>query len=510
MIVIREYGEAAILPEDGTSSRVCLDGVLSTDGFVDLFDIVSWDWALSDLDRVSRLNMCLVPLGEGMGTMMMSIPAGISEGSEGLISTLDLSDSLGDLLIAGKRNTSDDPTALKSKDRLYVFDRDNQFVEWFDSESDRCNIRLVKGPEDELYQINSETGVLRLGGPNEVIVPPGHTTCPNEPRYNKSATVYVGIQNEGSNPFGRPILDAAFDGDYVYIVPVVVDPYGEQVYAAAAKLQLLDSADPPYEVVQLYDDPPPAADNQCRNNLREIEIDSAGNVYILNAHSLNEGDLLWKYGPDGMVAECLGLGDPNSDFYVPDPIAMHMSDSTGTLYLTSAQYDQVDMNSTILHGFSTDAALIPTRSVPIDGVQHVTDITEDPATGSLWAVGFNIESMPEFPDSTQPPFYYPCLARIPYGSEEARVEALLGSFDLGLPMSIVWTGTAEKCGGADLDESGNVEFRDFAILAQYWLDSNCDVSDWCGGTDFDRSKTVNSVDLAVMNRHWLETGCNDP
>ena len=291
---------------------------------------------------------------------------------------------------------------------------------------------------------------------------------------------------------------------------VVVDPYGEQVYAAAAKLRPLDSADPPYEVVQLYDDPPSAADNQYRDNLREIEIDSAGNVYILNAHSLNEGDLLWKYSPDGTVVECIGLCDPSSDFYIPDPVAMHMSDSTGILYLTSAQYNQADMNSTIVYGFSTDAGLLRTRSVPIDGVQHVTAITEDPATGSLWAVGFNYESMPEFPDSTQPPFYYPCLARIPHGSNEAWVEALLGSHDLGLPMSIVWTGTAEECGGADLDESGDVEFRDFAIFAEYWLDSSCSASDWCGGADFDRSNTVNSVDLAVMKRHWLETGCNSP
>jgi len=40
----------------------------------------------------------------------------------------------------------------------------------------------------------------------------------------------------------------------------------------------------------------------------------------------------------------------------------------------------------------------------------------------------------------------------------------------------------EKCGGADLDKSSDVSFTDFAILARYWLESNCSSSDDCGGT----------------------------
>ena len=32
------------------------------------------------------------------------------------------------------------------------------------------------------------------------------------------------------------------------------------------------------------------------------------------------------------------------------------------------------------------------------------------------------------------------MANIPSGSEDAEVIALLGTYDLGLPMSILWTG----------------------------------------------------------------------
>jgi hypothetical protein len=399
---------------------------------------------------------------------------------------------------------------LKSKDRLYAFDSNGQYIESSDPESDRCNIRLVKGPGGELYQVNCETGVLRLDGSDEVIAPPGQAAYASEPRYNKSATVYVGIQDGDSNPFGRPILDAAFEEGYVYVVPVVVSPSGEEAYAAAAKLQLLEAGDPPYEVVQLYDDPPPAADNQHRNNLREIEIDSTGNLYVLNVHSGNESDILWKYGSDGTVLNRLDLGNPNSDSHIVDPIAMHMSDGTDMLYLTSALYNQADVNATVVYGFFTDETLELKRSITVNNMQHVTGITEDPATTTLWAVGFNMEDIPEFPDPTQLPFYYPCLAKIPYGSDNPEVTALLGSHDLGLPLSIVWTATADECGGADLDESGSVDFADFAILAQYWLDSNCSPSDWCAGADFDESTTVDAVDLAILSWRWLEINCDNP
>ena len=441
LLVLASCGESAGLLEGGVGSRACLDGPFSTDGYVNSSDIVSWDWALSDEDRPYRLNLCKVPIAEGIS--MMSLASVGLEGSARSISVMGLPDPLSDLLIAGKRDTSEDPSALKSKDRLYAFDRDFQNQGWFDSEFDRCSIRLVKGPEGELYQINSVTGIVRLDIVDEVIVSPGQTTYANEPRYNKSATVYIGIQNEDSSPFGRPILDAAFDADYVYVVPVVVNPNGEEAYLATAKLQLLDGQNPPYRVVRLYDEPPLPADNQYRNNLREIEIDDAGNVFVINAHSLNESDILWKYDSNGAVLNRLDLGNPDSNSYLPDPIAMHVSDITNMVYLASAQKNE-DPNSKTIYCFSKDQMVLE-NSIAINGMQHVTGITEDPA-GTLWVVGFNmIDEIPMYPNPTQPPFYYPCLAKVPSGGDSVDVTDLLGSSDLGLPMSIVWT--------ANIDES---------------------------------------------------------
>jgi hypothetical protein len=79
-------------------------------------------------------------------------------------------------------------------------------------------------------------------------------------------------------------------------------------------------------------------------------------------------------------------------------------------------------------------------------------------------------------------------------------------------MSIVWTVTQEKCGGADLDGSGDVGFTDLAVLAQYWGDDNCAVSNGCGGADLQPEDSpdgdVDIADLAILADYWLDTGCN--
>ncbi|MHC4680400.1 MAG: hypothetical protein ACYTEK_17065, partial [Planctomycetota bacterium] len=255
-----------------------------------------------------------------------------------------------------------------------------------------------------------------------------------------AATVYVGIQDKGADSFGRPLLDAAFDAEFVYVVPVVVNPEGSEPYTAAAKLRLLDSGNPPYEVVALYDDPPLMNDNQYRDSLRELELDGAGNLYVLNVHAINESDILWRYAPDGST-ERLDLGRPDSASYIPAPVGMFASKTSEMLYLTSAAYDPADSDSTVIYGFSTKGTLTLERLVTISDLHHVTCMTEDPDTGTLWVAGFNMYDIPPYPNPTRQAFYYPYVAQIPYGSDQAQLISLYDpdSHDLALPMSILWT-----------------------------------------------------------------------
>jgi hypothetical protein len=430
LTVMREFGLSA------TDDRACLEGVFSNDGTLDVFDVTSWDWAMNSESRL--LNFCGVPLaGDSVALMVFNmIDFKINDRQ---LPLANLPSNMSGLLIAGKRGALDAPSKLK--DRLYIFDNNGLCSGWFEPASDRCNIRLVQGSNGELYQINSETGVLRLDD-NVAIIPPGKITYANEPRFNSSARIYVGIQKQGMDLFGRPILDADFDADYAYVTPVVVKPHSGEPYTATAKLELLDGANPPYKVVKIYDDPPLPNDNQYRNYLREIELDSKGNLYVLNVHSLNESNILWRYYTNGSV-ERFDLGRPDSSNYLPSPIGMYMSDSTEMLYLASALYNPDETDSALVYGLSTTGSLTFERTIIINGMQHVTSITEDPTTGSLWIAGFNMEQIPQYPNPFQRPFYYPYLAEVKSNSDSGQAIPLfdVGSHDLALPMSVIWTKT---------------------------------------------------------------------
>ncbi|MHC4963194.1 MAG: hypothetical protein ACYTGA_13925, partial [Planctomycetota bacterium] len=203
----------------------------------------------------------------------------------------------------------------------------------------------------------------------------------SEPRYGQNATVYIGVYGSGEQWAGRPVLDAAFDPGFdsdnctgsVYIVPVVVDrDSDDDPYTAAAKLQVTGPGS--YSVDTIYDDPPDTDDNQYRDALREIEVDAAGNVYVVNSHELNESDILWKFKPDDSFLR-RNLGIAGTDPYIPGPIGMCVSSSTGKLYLASSQKSVTDPTSSTVYGLSL-SDLTVARTITVNNMHHVTDITE--------------------------------------------------------------------------------------------------------------------------------------
>jgi len=504
----------------GTDPPSCMDIGISTDGYLDAYDVTSWDRAM-DFDNL--LNLC----GEKVPLSRVERFAAGGYGSFGGPLNLFNPSDLNDLLITGKRGTPDIDGIewTKLKDHFYIFDSNCRYIRCREPEPNRYNIRIVRGVNDDLYQINSEKGVSLLETGTQIVCPK-EVNCPNEPRYNRPAKVYVGIQERwsGDEPdfFGRPIFDAAFDASFVYVVPVVVEPNGNEpnAYAAAAKLALDYNSTPPlYHVVKLYDGPLlsfdynyPQSQLRYRNNLREIELDNAGNVYVTNANRIN-ADILWKFEPNGAVHR-LDLDNPNEPYYVPAPTGMCISIATNVLYLASSIYNKTDPNSAVIRGFSTET-LAPVRTIMVSKMQHVTSITENPITHSLWVTGFNFNSVPDPPKAGDLPFYDPYLAWVPLGVNNVSAVCILDAndpnHDLAMPLSIVWTGAwpQEKCSGADLNGSGTVSLPDFAWLAQYWRMKCADSSNYsyCEMADLEPDGYIDLKDLDILAEHWLESGC---
>jgi hypothetical protein len=494
LTVVAHVGSEAGLTPEGTGSLACLEFGFSEDGRIDALDVSAWDWRLSLPDP---LNLCEVPLARDASTM------GLLGSSFAHVGNLHLSAFAlsgrppGELLIAGKRGTSDG--AAKLEDCLYNFDDQGQYMCTFNSPSGRANGRLLQDLAGELYQINYEKGLVRLSD-GSCVVPPRSYSIAVEPRYNSPAEVSLGLLGEGMDWAGCPILDVAFDADgYLYVVPVVINPIGnDPYYEAAAKLQLLDAQEPPYRVVQLYEDPRPSGDNRRLDSLREVEIDRAGNLYVTNTYNLNDSDLLWVYDADTADLKTrIELGNPNSDCYLPWPGVMHVSKTKGMLYLASSQNDpNADCSS--LYAFSADDFSL-VKAVTINGMGHVTAMTEDPATGTVWVAGFTMGTIPEYIELYDEPFYQPYLAKIPYGSN-GPVEAvglcnpvLYPDNDLALPLSIAWTATEQEA----------MNFSDFACFAAYWLESGCTSPGWCSGADFTGDGNVTAEDLRAFCDNWL-------
>ncbi|MCP4709078.1 MAG: hypothetical protein GY869_10665, partial [Planctomycetes bacterium] len=489
--------------------RACLDGSFNGDGYVDIHDLVEWDWFLSPPDR---LNQCDIPLVAGLNGGGITLPGSDDEGApEGdYYSSGDDVAMLGDpnesLLVASKWIHNISPYYIQ--DKFYLFDDAGQSLGSPPPAFSHVGGRLVTDNRGEVYQIHLENGLVGLWDPNVPIIGSGAFEEVMEPRYGTLASVYIGLQPDGYSWAGRPLFDAAIDKDgFIYVLPVVVVPYSDNdlAYLAAAKLEPQD-APGYYNLVTLYDDPPEPTDNQERNALREIEVDNQGNLYVVNSHELNESDMLWIFDVEtGAVKQKINF--ENHD--INAPTAMHFSEPN-ILYLTTSQ-NNPDAAATSLMGLSTtDLSMV--RTVSITGMGHITSITEDPISRTLWAAGFKMESIPMYPDPLYPAFYYPYLAQVPVDSTgPITAMAMSGASDMSVPMSVVWIGPyPDLCGGADLNGDSKVSLSDLVFMLQYWLDEDCTGSAECSKANLDNTDgkdTVNMLDVAYFAQYWLLIDC---
>lgn len=517
LAAISECGRRTDDPSGTASGDLsCVDGFFCADGYVTIHDAMAIDFIAPPCPLT---NLC-------PGSGILSSVTASSFASNGKAAAFAASAGhifaaagqpafKGQVLVLGKAYRPGDPWGDFLSDCLYGLDQQGDPASGpFAMESHRANSKVVKDALGRLYQINLELGLIRLCEGSPIVVPSG--TCPyaKEPRYGQAATICVGFQ-ERDGMWVPPILDAAFDADgHVYVAPVVVVVPGHNCYSAVGKLQLRSTDNPPYEVVQLFYDSGGADEQEHRDNLREIEVDKDGYLYAINVCRLNENDILWVCDTStGTLQNRLVLNNPSNEVRIPAPAGMCISNTTGMLYLGSS-LNQPDARSTMIYAIPKDdlvhSSLSPSsvRSIEIEHMGHLTDITEDPSTGTLWVVGFSMPQIPSWPQNyympeqswlSKKPFYEPRLAKIPRdkweGAEPVGAQSLSDysdpAFELAMPLSVVWIAT-------------RVDLADFAILAGYWRDSDCLASDRCVGADLNGSGAVDMIDLTILVERWLE------
>ena len=259
------------------SSLECFDRGFGSDGYVDYMDVASWDWMLGtncgQKGGSCPGNLCpqnydfwLPASGEAQATALNMLP-----NDQRWLDSPMVDGAPGSFLVLGKqRNWRDGLPVLEYKDLLYSVDWAGEFKGAAPSEglSVRCNMRLVRGSSGEVYVVDIQQGILDLKG--RALVRPQSVSFDGK-------LVHVGIRGTTDSPWGRPVLDAIVDGQYAFVVPVLIQTGPKEAYLGAAKLELTGGGD--FGISQLFADPDVLKgdpQNPMLKGLREIERDCAG------------------------------------------------------------------------------------------------------------------------------------------------------------------------------------------------------------------------------------------
>ncbi|NQV35763.1 MAG: leucine-rich repeat domain-containing protein, partial [Phycisphaeraceae bacterium] len=385
-------GRALDMSTPNTSPLSCIDRGYSQDRYADASDLVNWGDLIARSGSADSLNLCSMPMvwedaGYQVGTAFMSYGVTVPMAApEAVIYS--------DLLFLGKGSTFiGNQEFVGYKDMLQGFDSDGASSQAYTLSSNQGQMRLVQGERD-VHILDGDKGLCQLNG--DVVVGPSQQIF-------QGKKVTLGIQNNAGQALrGRPLRDASFHNGFAYVVPVIVQEPDGVVYQAGAKLKLIGQD---YEIRQLYYDPDLASvSGQSPNlrGLREIEVDSDGRVYLLNAYNQNGSNLLWAFSNAGELLNRHFLDRLSES--IQNPVGLCYDTHSERLYVASGVFDKTLPNQSIMYGYDRPAvlsqdALVPIQKITINDLQHITSISSD-QQGTLWATGFTLTDTPEILDAS--------------------------------------------------------------------------------------------------------------
>ena len=501
----------------GDLAMSCLDFAVSGDRYVDLTDYLFQDALLTDFQAFAEC-------GSGLRTR----PADGQRSGTPVVLPAEAK-----LLLAGKPV---EPTTIPEE---YYFDDYLYAADWsgacIGAEPMRpasepayygyhANGRLARDALGRVHQIHAVQGLVRLEDAQVVV-------DPDSQEYG-GATVCVGPNQIDDDEFlGAPLLDVAFhatDPNVVYVVPVVVQPPGFDEdthgrYRAAAKLRLqtggnytveaLYGVDPFFDDLDAY--PPELATTkvQC---LREIEVGTQGNVYVLSAHDIGNNDWVLIYEEADPANETrVNISD---DLAAPTALLVSRA-KPDTLYLASAVDDQpeaqtrvwqytIERNGDLATGLA--APEIITIARPDDGSVSVDDIGKvnalgEKGDGTLYVLGFAMPRLCSFDNgnyscSTEhydSLFTVPTLTIIPPCSPGPHTATRLDCHGLGFPVSLCVLDAESPGCPEDINGDGSITLADLQLLLSAYGASSGDPR-FNPAADIDNDCTVGLADLQLL------------
>ncbi len=497
LILLAEYGRSP-----AQSGHSCLDMWLTRDQHLDLSDLLSWDTYVA-----GGFNSC------GTG--------GATTGYSDAVKTPAITTATflpNTFVIGGK------PTGVGSQqDRIYTFNTSGSQTGAHDPWSTpsaspvgyRGNGRLIRDKNNNIYQLHGKQGLIRSDG--VVVIPPKSRDTGGLSWNGKP--VSVGVTPTGGTTFnGIPFTDVTFDSNdpnVAYVTPVLVwvgSP--SHSYRATAKLTLSPSTPGQYSLSAVYgadpwSDPlansttPPEA-SYSATRLREVEIDRTGSrLFVTSSRADNSNEWLLIYDTQSRAEMRKRLTDLSPA--LKSPTAMLASSQTDKLYLASADAS----NAGRLHRLDIAGAdpaydgelLLP--AAPAGFIRHITALSEDPDTGTLYVLGFQ---MPVFGDqqmftNTDSIFTTAFLLAVtpadPFSGSTVQQVPMSGT-DLALPMSLVYTGVSP----ADFNADGHVNLADLEVFIGCGSAPAVSHNGDCGKADFDKDTDVDATDFAAFQRAW--------
>lgn len=248
---------------------------------------------------------------------------------------------------------------------------------------------------------------------------------------------------------------------------------------------------------------------------RAIAIDDNDNIYVTGlswADGKGYDYATVKYTPDSnqpvWVARYNG---PGNDFDIPQAMTL---DSHGNIYVTGSSISSgtKDDWATVKYDSNGDELWVARYNSPHNGYERAAAIKTD-TENSVYVTGTSGTgaglTIKYSPDSNYPIWMTQYNNLAESFAHDLALDSSNNVYVAGYSALNPFIGPGEQfiakykqCPqSGDMDCDGDVDFYDFAVLGNYWLQNDCGD---CGGAEVTGDGNANQSDLKKLNTYWLQ------